>query len=99
LLEHARDALRLAEEPRLQARQAVRHREQARVERRGRDADLFVLRVLHVDAVRGERELEERPDEARSRRDQREEALRRQIEALQHALLEEDRLADETVVL
>ena len=55
--------------------------------------------VEHVGAVGGERELEQRAGEARARLDEREEAARREVDALQRAAQQADDLAHEPVVL
>ena len=53
--------------------------------------------VEHVGAIGGERQLEQRAGEAAARLDEREEAARRQVQALQRALHEVDDLAHQPV--
>ena len=73
-----RDASGVAEEPRLQPRQAVAHRQQPAVHRRQRRSTFssFVV-VEHVRAIGRERQLEQRPGERGARLDEREEACAR----------------------
>ena len=82
-----------------QPRQAVAHPQRAAVHRRQRDGVRPIRVVEHVGPIRGERQLEQRAGKTAARLDQREEAARGQIHALQRPLDEVHDLAHQPVVL
>src|SRR5262249_38713623 len=93
--------LRRAEEARGEAREAVRHRERAEVQRVEADeggGSVVLVAVEHVGAIGGERELEQAAGEAALRLDDREEAPRAEIEALQDAAHVEENLFAEPIL-
>ena len=87
----------LAEEAHLQARQAVAHRIRAAVHRRQLNRVGLVGMIEHVGAIGGERQLEQRAGKRVARLDQREEAARGQVHALQRAADQADDLAHQPV--
>ena len=99
----ARETVRLAEEARREARQAVAHRIVAEVHLRQHDRGrrpvvAAALADQHRRAVGGKGQLGERAGKAAARLDQRHQAARGHVDALQHALDVMPHLAHEPVV-
>ena len=96
--EHFVHSFRLGEEARLQAHQAVAHRQRARVEFACGQFNFFVGAVEHVSSISREREFEQVAGEATAGFDEREETLRGEIEPAQDARHVENDLAHEPMI-